>query len=30
MEIKILTVPFDKELNGFDSEIIKDCIYLSV
>ena len=27
MGIKILTVPFDKELNGFDSEMIEDFIY---
>lgn len=26
MELKILTVPFDKELNGFDSELIEDFI----
>ena len=26
MEIKILTVPFDKELSGFDSELIEDFI----
>ena len=26
MEIKILTIPFDEKINGFDSEIIEDFI----
>ncbi len=26
MKIKILTIPFDEKINGFDSEIIKDFI----